>query len=86
MREQGSRTSTQFTRLTVKSFFIEFKFHGSTGLGGREFTRDAFFGLNEYFANCFSNRFVVLLSLRIVRTFGLCHLVPHLKKKEQQAF
>ena len=51
---------TQFTRLTVKSFLIEFKFHGP--LEAWRQNSQGCFWTNGYFANCFSNRFIVLFS------------------------
>lgn len=77
MREQGSRS---LTRLTVKSFFIEFKFHGPLEVW-RQNSQGRFW-TNECFANCFSNRFVVLF-LRLGRTFGFCNLALHLKNNSK---
>lgn len=80
MREQESR-SLPITHLTVKSFFIEFKFHGP--LEAWRQNSQGCFWTNECFANCFSNRFIVLFFLRILRTFGLCNLALCLKNNSK---
>lgn len=71
----------QFTHLTVKSFYIEFRFHGPLEVW-RE-NSQGYFWTNECFANCFSNTFVHFFSSENNKNLWFMEFGPTFEKQQQ---